>query len=98
MKKLIILLFVLFSFSAFAQKELQETTEFCRIHKITSFSEGVDSLTNEVIYYADFTIYREGVDGKYNLEIPKKYYKENDNCIEYVAKLPEYVNFTIINE
>lgn len=91
----IILLFI--SSIAFSQtKMLKENFGNQRIHAITSFS--TDTVENVITYNADFTIYREGIDGSYSKEISKFMYNKIEDCIEYFATKPEFENFIIIEK
>jgi hypothetical protein len=78
---------------SFGQKYLKETTGFMRDHKVTGWV--ADTLESGLSYKAEMTIYREGIDGKYTVEVTKTAMNKNDATIELLATKPEFDNFII---
>lgn len=95
MKKILTLMLIVCSFTVFGQKALKENFGNYRVHKITSFHCDTISF-DTLIYKADFTIYREGIDGNYSKEVHFDLYNDYDNSIEYFATKPEYIDFIIV--
>jgi hypothetical protein len=94
---------MLFSLTAISQtKVLQEQFGFYRIHEVQEFFQ--DTIYNEqgtidkVQPTAEMVIMREGIDGRYNIEVTTAVYGNVNKTIDFLAKEPEYINYKVITK
>ena len=103
MRTILISIILLASITANSQtKVLQEQFGFYRIHEVSGFIQ--DTIYNEqgiierIAPTAEMVIMREGIDGRYSLEVTSAVYGNVNKTIDWLAKEPEYINYKVITK